>query len=50
MEEGVNGRNNDKNENIDEEQEAECPDDTSPVDMEESVSDKKDGKNEKIMR
>ena len=31
----------------DEEKESECPDDTSPVDMEEGVSDRKDDKNEK---
>ena len=33
-----------------EEKEAEYPDDTSPVDMEEGVSDRKYDKNEKMMR
>ena len=32
----------------DKEKEAECPDETSPVEMEEGVSDIKDDKNEKI--
>ena len=39
-----------KMEKIDEEKEAECLDDTSPVDMEEGVSDRNDDKNEKMTR
>ena len=39
MEEGVSDINDDKNEEIDEEKEAECLDDTSPDDMEGGVSD-----------
>ena len=38
MEEGVSDRKYDKNEKYDEEKEAECLDETYPVDMEESVS------------
>ena len=45
MEESVSERKYDKNENIDEGKEAECPDDTPPDDMEEGVSDRKDDKN-----
>ena len=41
MEEVVSDRNYDKSEEIDEEKEAECLDDTSPDDMEEGMSDKK---------
>ena len=35
---------------MDEVKEAECPDSTPPVVMEEGVSEKKDDKNEKLMR
>ena len=42
MEEGVSDRKNDRNEKNDEEKEAELPDDTPRVDMEEGVSDRKD--------
>ena len=34
------------NKKIDEGKEAECPDDTPPVDIEEGVSERKDDKNE----
>ena len=50
MEEGTNDRKYDKNEKNDEEKEAECPQDTYPVDMEEGVSDRKEDKNEKMTR
>ena len=48
MEEGVSDRNDDKNEKYDEEKEAECPDDTSTIDVEEGVSDRNDDNNEEI--
>ena len=48
MEEDVNDRNYNKNEKYDEEKESEFPDDTSPLEMEEGVSDRKDDKNKKI--
>ena len=41
-------KKHDKNEIIDEENEAECPDCTPPDDMEDGVSERKDDKNEKI--
>ena len=50
MEEGVNDINSDINEKYDEEKEAECLYETSPIDMEERVSARKDDKNEKTMR
>ena len=50
MEEGENDRNYGKNEKNDEEKEAECLDDTSPVDMEEGVSDKNMTRMRKMMR
>ena len=50
MQEGLSDRNDDKNEKNYEEKEAECPDDTSPVEMEEGVNYRKDDKNEKMMR
>ena len=46
MEEGVNDRNDNKNEKYDGEKEAECLDDTSRVEIEEVVSDRKYDKNE----
>ena len=45
MEEGVSDRKDDKNGKNDEGKEAECPDDTPPVDMEKGVSDRKIKKN-----
>ena len=50
MEKGVKDGNNDKNKKYDEEKEAECLYETSPIDMEERVSARKDDKNEKTMR
>ena len=47
MEEGLNDRKDDKNEIYDEVKGAECPYDTSPVDIEEGLNDRKDDKNEK---
>ena len=47
MEECVSDINDDKNEKNDEEKEAEFPDDTSPVDMEECVNGRKYERNEK---
>ena len=47
MQEGVNDRNDDKNEKKYEGKEAECLDDTSPDQMEEDVNDINDNKNEK---
>ena len=47
MEEYV-GEKHDKNEIIDEENEAECPDCTPPDDMEDGVSERKDDKNERF--
>ena len=47
MEEGVNNRKDDKNENNYEGKESECPDETSPEGIEKGVSDRKDDKNEK---
>ena len=47
MEEGVNDRNDDKNEKNDQEKEAECLDKIFPVDVEEGVNDRNDDKNEK---
>ena len=40
-------KNVDKNEKYDDEKEAEFPDDTYPVEIEEGVNDRKDDKNEK---
>ena len=39
MEKSVSDRKYDKNKNIDDKKETECPDDTPPVDMEEGVKD-----------
>ena len=50
MEESVSDGNYDNNKNNNEGKEAECLDDTSPVDMEEGLSDKKGENNEKISR
>ena len=41
MEEGINYINDDKNEIYDEGKEAECPNDTSLVEMDEGVNDRK---------
>ena len=49
MEEGVSDRKITGMKN-DEEKEAECPDDTPSVDMEEAVSERKYDKNERMMR
>ena len=38
MKEGVGDEKDDKNERIDDEKEAKCPDDTPPDDMKEGVS------------
>ena len=45
MEEGVGEKKDDKNEKIDEEKEAECPDGTPTDDMEEGVSERINDKN-----
>ena len=50
MEEGIKDINDDNNEIYDEEKEAECLDDTSPVEMEESLKYRKDDKDEKMTR
>ena len=47
MQEGLSDRNDDKNEKNYEEKEAECPDDTSPVEMEEGVNDRRCEKDKK---
>ena len=47
MKEGVHDRKDDNNEKNDEVKDAECSDDTSPVDIQEGVGDIKDDKNEK---
>ena len=49
MEAGVNDKNGDNNEKNDEENEAECPYYTYPVDMEKGVSNRNDDKSEKMM-
>ena len=46
MEEGVSNRNDGNMKKYDEEKEAECPDDTSPVDMEKGVNDRNDEEKE----
>ena len=46
MEERVSDRNDDKNEKYSEDKEAECPDDTFPIDVDERVSDRNDYKSE----
>ena len=50
MDKGVGDEKYDKNERIDEGKEAECPDGTPTDDMEEGVSERKYGKNGKLMR
>ena len=45
MDEGFNDIKYNKDEKNDERKEAECPDNTLPVDIEESINDKKDNKN-----
>ena len=45
----MSDRKDDKNKKKDEEKESECPDDTSPVDMEEGIKDINDDMNEKTM-
>ena len=50
MEEGVKYINVDRNKKYDEGKEAELPDDTSPIQMEEGVNDIIDDNNEKTMR
>ena len=46
MEEGVGDEKVDKNEWLDDEKEAKCPDVSPPADMEEGVGDEKDDNNE----
>ena len=45
MEEVIHYRKGDKNEKNDEEKESECPNDTSPFDIEEGVNERKDDRN-----